>query len=283
MGLRSSHLPRGLPVEESPDGMIICQMVNIQFILSPLAYLAYAHSSFKQRRNLDLRQPPSSEEGIYVKNLDGTKPVNRMFGAAFQCSHVVARAHEELLKADGTSLATMRLEKAIAEISSFDATLDRLFRSCITVAATDRALTAVEVRAQWMATCPTYRAMAMWIFLKGSRIILHETHLECLEKLQVPESEVREYAAIIAESSDAVFAAVTYMTELPDHRAVPTQPQQSRGPKHIGGYYLLWPLHVIVECRFMDPARRGIARDALLKIGNEMGLNHALEIAKAVE
>ena len=230
-----------------------------------------------------MRQSPSPEEGIYIKNLDGTKPVNRMFGAAFQCSHVVARTHEEILKADGTSASIARLEKASAEISSFDATLDRLFRSCVALATTDKAPTATEVRVQWQATCPTYRAMAMWIFLKGSRIILHETNIKCLEKLNAPEAGAREYVAMIAESVDTILAAVIYMTESPDGRVIQTQLQQSRGPKHIGGYYLLWPLHVIIDCRYLDSERRDIAREALLKIGNDMGLRHALEIAKAVE
>jgi len=234
----------------------------------------------KQRRNLDLRISPSPEEGTYIKNLDGTKPVNQLFGAAFQCSHVVARAHEEVLKADGTPASVTRLEKVVTEIRTFDTTLVRLFRSCVTVSPTDRCFTEAEAQSQWLMYCPTYRAMAMWIFLKASRIILHQLRLECLEKLLASRTEASESLAVITDSSDAIILAVNYMTDSPNPSS---RTPPSRGPKNIGGYYLLWPLHTVVECKPLDKARQGRARDALLRIGDRMCLNHALEIAKAVE
>ena len=122
----------------------------------------------------------------------------------------------------------------------------------------------------------------MWIFLKGSRIILHVLRQECLEKLRSTYSDLErsESTATIEASADAVFSVIAYMTEPLDRLP---KSGRSRGPKNAGGYYLLWPLHIIVGCKYLDKARRSIARDALLKIGREKHLNHALEIAQAVE
>ncbi|KAL6714210.1 hypothetical protein ACLMJK_008705 [Lecanora helva] len=262
MQLRNSHSSQAqltLPKEEAPDGMIICQM---------------------QRRNLDLRKPPPPEEGTYIGSLDGSCPANRMFGSAFQCSHIVARAHNEILKADGTTSSTARLEKVVAEIRTFDITLVRLFRTCVSLSPTDKYRTDAELQAQWLASCPTYRAMAMWIFLQASRIILHEVHAECLHKLNASDDEISRAIALVRQSTDSIFSAVKFMTE-----ETPKSPYslECKGPRNIGGYYLLWPLHIIVECKFAEKKQKQIARDVLLRIGSEMGLKHALEIARAVE
>lgn len=234
----------------------------------------------QQRRNLDLRKPPSPEEGTYIKNLDGTSPANRMFGAAFQCSHVVAHAHEEVLKADGSAASVARLEKVVTDIRIFDTTLQRLFRTCQTLSPTDKYRTDAELQAQWLASCPTYRAMALWSFLKASRITLHEILIECLDQLKVSSDEISEALAAVGQSAEAIFLTVAFMTEAPK---MSFQSLECRGPRNSGGYYLLWPLHVIIECKRTDHRLKQMARDVLLKIGSEMGLNHALEIARVVE
>ena len=236
--------------------------------------------SMQQRRNIDARKAPSDEEGVYIKNLDGTKPVNRMFGASFQCSHLVAKAHDELLKADGTSASTTQLKKIVNEIRTFEGTLVRLFRACVVSPSTEKRLTEAEVQTQWLSTCPTYRAMAMWIFLKASRITLHQLLLQCLQRLSVSPHELSDPFATLIASSDAILSSIPYMTEPYDEiSATP----QCRGPKNIGGYYCLWPLHIMIECRYIDKDRQDIAREALLKIGHEMGLSHALEIARVAD
>ena len=248
---------------------------------SPNATLKSPSSpSVQQRRNLDARKPPSQQEAAYIKNLDGTSPVHRIFGAAFQCSHVVARAHEAVTTATDTSPPTDQLEKFIAEIKTFDSTLIRLFASCVSPSSSiERDCTDAEIQVRWMSTQPTYRAMAMWVFLKASRIILHQTCLECLAKFHQssPEPDISNSQATITASADAILSSVTYMTERLDP-ALSSHP--CRGPQNSGGYYLLWPLHVIGQCEYLDQALRSAACDALMRIGSVMGLRHALEIAK---
>ena len=233
----------------------------------------------KQRRNLDLRKPPSPEEGTYIRHLDGGNPANRMFGSAFQCSHIVARAYEEVLKADATRASTSRLDKVTAEIQTFDITLVRLFRTCMTSSPpTDKYRTDAELQAQWLASCPTYRAMAMWTFLKASRIILHETNVECLDKLQGTGSAISEALTVVRQSTEAIFSVVDFMIAC---NPKSLHNSECRGPRNSGGYYMLWPLHVIVECRFTDKGQKQFARDVLIRIGSGMSLNHALEIARS--
>lgn len=189
------------------------------------------------------------------------------------------------MNSDGTAISFERLEEAVADIEAFDDQLRRLFPTFLspsreTESRIATTLSEADVQALWMDSKPTFRAMAMWIFLKASRMILHEVHLQCLEKLQASGNKLLQSLDTIREVSEAIFAAVDYMGCA---NASSKQVPDDKGPRNMGGYYLLWPLHVVVECRYTSKPQKKVARDALLRIGEEMGLRHALEIAEGCQ
>lgn len=57
--------------------------------------------------------------------------------------------------------------------------------------------------------------------------------------------------------------------------------EEKRNPKNVGGYYSLWPLHVVVTGRYTGSGEKQRAREVLGRVGRvgrEMGLRNALRL-----
>ena len=224
-----------------------------------------------------------------------------MFSAAFQCSHVVARAYKALQSFSPLSSKNTddsRLQRAITDVTTFDASLTRLFRSWVMPRTADGAIprknvSELEIQKLWLESSRTHRTTAMWNFLKGARMILLQTLLELLERshhsypsspstitsnVSTPRTDgsnsnddelIRISLDLIRQTAASIFATVSSLTT---HDG-------SRGPRNAGGYYLLWPLNVIISCRYTAHEDKSKAAEVLVYVGKHMGLRHALEIA----
>ena len=217
-----------------------------------------------------------------------------MISATLTCSQVVADAHEILQEADYGVESQGRLAQIATKVNELD-----------TILANSTLIEMIGVNENPIETfrstnylsdprCQniSHRSMSMWMIYKSARIILHQTRIQCLTKISTPiiqvsnnpvdESSIKSNIRscdIIREMIDAIFSAVPALTGAFDKS---TQTADVKGPKNIGGYYLLWPLHIIADCQFTSKQQKRIARDTLRYIGSAMGLNHAFEIARAV-
>ena len=151
----------------------------------------------------------------------------------------------------------------------------------------------IEIQKLWLERAQTHRATAMWIFLKGARMILLQTLLELLEishnsspssPSTLTSAANTPYASsttsnddeliqmsqdLINQTASSIFATVGSLTTS----------DESRGPRNLGGYYLLWPLNVIISCKYTSREDKVKAAEILVYIGENLGLRHALEIA----
>ena len=225
-----------------------------------------------------------------------------MFSSAFQCSHVVPRAYKALQAFSPLSYKhtdDSRLQRAITDVTTFDASLTRLFRSWVMPRTADGAIprknvSEMEIQKLWLESSRTHRTTAMWNFLKGARMILLQTLLELLDRshhsspsspstitsvFSTPypnhstdndEELIRISLDLICQTAASIFATVSSLTT---H-------DESRGPRNAGGYYLLWPLNVIISCKYTSYEDKVKAAEVLVYVGKSMGLRHALEIAE---
>ena len=247
-----------------------------------------------QRQNLDMKLHPTPDEVSFLQNRDQTEPVNRMIAATFQCSRVVAEAHDTLRSPTTSADYHGRLHQIIIEANKLNTMLDQLCSVAVTeTSKNSKDNAAFHGRAHEevleSSHSPTFRSISIWIMYRSTRIILLQTLLQCSTTLQSftsttthsPEDDIEiseeSSVKIIKEMSNAIFSAIPTLTE---DFADSVETRARRGPRNIGGYYLLWPLHVIVDCEYTSEDQKQIAREVLLRIGSEMGLNHAFEIAR---
>lgn len=127
-------------------------------------------------------------------------------------------------------------------------------------------------------------SLSIWNKHRASRILLHQTLLEAFDAHQYsgPDSALETFneeqcassRSTIQEIADFVFASIPF--SLGD---VPL-PTSIKGPKSVGGYFLVWTLQVILRCPFVSDGQRTHAKHALLRVGKQCGISYATIFAQ---
>lgn len=138
----------------------------------------------------------------------------------------------------------------------------------------------------------TFQLVSIWNMYHVLRILLKQGLLQCFEKVQEPknggsleQSSSSDSTAIatcsmeISTLLDSVLSTVPFMIDSSDGSSPTTN---DRGPRHVGAYYLLWPLHILASCPCTSAAQKKAAHQALISIGTKSGLNTAFEIARRI-
>jgi hypothetical protein len=126
-------------------------------------------------------------------------------------------------------------------------------------------------------------SFSLWNKHRASRIVLHQALLARLdavkssytddefESLNMIHHRCKATLAIQVMIHD-IFASIPF--SLGDIGSSNTE------PKSVGGYFLVWALRVIVECPIASEDQRNRARAALVRIGTQFGINHAVIAAQ---
>ncbi|KAE9365196.1 hypothetical protein N431DRAFT_96771 [Stipitochalara longipes BDJ] len=140
----------------------------------------------------------------------------------------------------------------------------------------------------------TYRGFwsgALWNKHRGAIITLNQALLERLDaaKINAPDGdftttnmiELRHKATITIQTMiREVFASIPFsLGDIPPYNTDSLKCKSSTTglPKSVGGYFLVWPLTVILRCPIASETQRNQARAALIRIGRQFGISHAIK------
>lgn len=130
---------------------------------------------------------------------------------------------------------------------------------------------------------------SLWNHYRFARIRLLETLVDCesrlgflenLEtRLQESSSSLRNWNEIIMKMVDDICASVPFLMG-----DIDAQGNLNRGSSGIalGGYYLLWPLHIASSARIIDADQKAWIKGRLRHLGTVMGINQAHLLAAMV-
>ena len=132
-------------------------------------------------------------------------------------------------------------------------------------------------------------AAALWNHYRFARIKLLETLVECESRLDFPETlemrlqessiSLRTRNDTIVRMVDDICASVPFLMG-----DIDVQGNINRGSSGValGGYYLLWPLHVASSARIIGADQKAWIKGRLRHLGTVMGINQAHLLAAMV-
>lgn len=113
-----------------------------------------------------------------------------------------------------------------------------------------------------------------WNYHRTGRIVLHEQLLKCLERVDIPELTASSIA-IIHGLKDEILSTVPFMLGDIDSDGKPASNQNlSRG---IGGYFLLWPMRMVIDTATAACGQREAAEIVFQRIRDCTGMKIAYE------
>ena len=137
---------------------------------------------------------------------------------------------------------------------------------------------------------PNVSAAQCWNFYRGSRIILHQTFLECAQRHKILDPYTAEASrtaindeqsatsvGIIKSMVSEVIASIPFMLGEVDAWGNATP---AGSGKALGGLLLIWPLGITLRCPLATKGQLKRACSALETIGYPMGLRRAITLKK---
>jgi hypothetical protein len=239
----------------------------------------------QQRRNIELKLQPSAADERLVKLLDTSSHASRMIISMFHVSIFAANTYQDLQSRDSDRIWNNSILQEFEKIDreshqwNADATISIPYQTVQSSPGdkVDSTFTTSEVqhhvyRGFWSAS--------LWNKHRASRIVLHQALLARLDAAKSSYTdEDFESLAMIHHRCKATLAIQVMIHDI--FASIPWSlgditSSSSIGPKSIGGYFLVWALRVIVKCPVASEDQRNRARAALLRIGTQFGINHAV-------
>lgn len=120
--------------------------------------------------------------------------------------------------------------------------------------------------------------LCLWNKQRAARILLHQSLLGALDALvSTSEDDLSKIYQCQRESSISTMQTMAefILASVPFSLGDVPLPPEIRGPKSVGGYFLVWPLQVILQTPNLPESQRCLAKDALLRIGRQCGISYA--------
>lgn len=142
-----------------------------------------------------------------------------------------------------------------------------------------------EVRATQVMGSPVHfyadiQVAKVWNHWRVARIILHGTLLAVLERLDQPPVELEgrlrsmqtDSLIVVEQMLSDISASIPYHIHTIDEKGRPSSQIQQRV---LGGRALMWPLKMILDCKWSAPSQRGDAVETLHLISDNFGIKQA--------
>jgi len=227
---------------------------------------------------------PSPADERLVKLLDTSSPASRMIMNMFSVSIFAANTYQDLQSRDSDRIwnnsILREFEKIDRQYHQWDADATTSF-SYQTVQSSpgdelNSVFTTSEIRHH------IYRGFwsaSLWNKHRASRIILHQALLARLDaaKSNYTDEEF-ETLDMIHHRCKATLAIQVMIHDI--FASIPWSlgdiTSSNTGSKSIGGYFLVWALRVVLVCPIASEEQRNRARAALVRIGTQFGISHAM-------
>lgn len=231
-----------------------------------------------------MRRAPSAEDEKLLE-IHRAGPGKEMVLAVFQCSKHVAALYLPTEHHDGKSGPSSSRRLVSVSARAFDIELELIGSQLSNSAPKGETNVPVDI----FPSKPTgdkhigLFPLRLLNIYRCIRIILHEAILHTLEEdieakdlTTKDKNDQIQSIALIKQLTDELLATAPRLCGL----TTSNYPDSSiKRVKSVGGYFLLWPLHIIIQSRVVDESQKTAARAILNNIGNTLGLGHAFDIA----
>lgn len=243
---------------------------------------------------------PIPESEAWLDSLNGELPEVRIEKHSFQIQKICERARSLLKSIDDTTLFARQTLDMITEMQALEK-VAMTWRSGLewafkTVRRSD-IIQGEEPASIYPEFFQLHRDVWIayeWNYHRTGRVILHEHLLLCLDRL---ESTYASSEAVQAESNHFRVASVSVIHTLVDE-VLSTVPQSLGDIDHegnllnhlpttskckgVGGYFLLWPIRIIMSTHTATSEQRACARATFERIRQCTGMNAALGVASCI-
>lgn len=230
---------------------------------------------------------PNVIEAQLISRLNHQRPASRCIAETFLVRRAISKAHSAISLASIQPNRTQKLQDAIRDIIILDKALDEtIVRHLGAPGDLDSVQEEQPLRPSTALQEVSFRNVNTVL-----RLLLHQCIIQCHEECPKLRDEttntifgpnttsIVRSSMIIANLLDLVLSTIPFITAPLNQSG---SSHENNAPKNAGGYFILWPLHILAGSPYTSQTQRTAAHKALILIGTKAGLNRAFEIARGL-